>query len=58
MKEDVVWTDLTATAIAVAMSELRDDEASAYTAKQLLEQEGRAARRNADADVGFHTPFA
>lgn len=40
-----MWTDLSATAIAEALSELRDDTISAYTAKQLLEQEGYGQRQ-------------
>lgn len=42
---DIVWTDLSATAIAEALSELRGEEVSAYTAKQLLEQDGYGQRQ-------------
>ena len=45
MKMDIVWTDLSATAIAEALSELRGEQVSAYTAKQLLNQEGYGQRQ-------------
>ena len=45
MKIDIVWTDLSATAIAEALSELRGEGVSAYTAKQLLDQEGYGQRQ-------------
>ena len=62
--KDVVWTDLSVTEIAEALSELRDDEVSAYTAKQLLEQEGYGQRQaqktqtmgeHPDRDAQFQT---
>jgi hypothetical protein len=64
MKEDIVWTDLTVTEIAETLSELRKETVSAYTAKQLLEQEGygqRQAQKNQtmgdhpDRDARFRT---
>lgn len=45
MKMDIVWTDLSATGIAEALSELRGEQVSAYTAKQLPEQEGYGQRQ-------------
>ena len=45
MNDEVVWTDLSATAIAEALSERRDNEVSAFTAKQLLDQEGYGQRQ-------------
>ena len=42
---DIVWTDLSATEIAEAVSELRGEAVSAYTAKQLLDQEGFGQRQ-------------